>query len=184
MHDMATTLQPGERIPMSWDDYEALGPEIRGEYVDGELVMAPAPSGRHQDIARRLANVIELELPQGVRVREGWAWKPGHDEFVPDVMVFEVAERYDDRRLTALPYLVVEILSTDPAADIVRKAAKYAAAGLERYWIIDPAGPEIVVHRRVGDVLVEQARHGPGSHVTLDVGPSAVTLDPADLADP
>jgi len=38
----------------------------------------------------------------------------------------------------------VEILSTDPARDIIRRAAEYAAAGLERYWIIDPAGTEVV----------------------------------------
>jgi Uma2 family endonuclease len=87
------------------------------------------------------------------------------------------------KRLTALPYLAVEILSSDAARDIIRKAAKYAAAGLERYWIIDPEGPEIIVYKLVDGILIEQGRHGPGTTVTLDIGPAEVTFDPAALMD-
>ena len=87
----------------------------------------------------------------------------------------------DIKRLTSIPYLAVVVLSSDLTADTIRKFAKYAAAGLERYWIIDPEGPVVIVYHLEGSVYVEQARHGPGTTVDLDVGPARVTFDPADL---
>lgn len=180
MYDMATTTrQPGDRIPMSWDEYEALGPDVRGEYIDGELVMSPFPSGRHQDTSLNLAILFKSCLPPGTRVREGWGWKPGADEFGPDLMVFDDTD--EDVRYTGTPRLVVEILSSDPVRDIIRKATKYAAAGVERYWIVDPEGPDITVYQLVDGVFAERGVHGPGTQVTLDVGPVEVTFDPGDL---
>ena len=40
-----------------------------------------------------------------------------------------------------------------------------------------------IAHRLIEGVLVEQGRHGPGTEITLDVGPTDVTFDPARLLD-
>jgi Uma2 family endonuclease len=176
-------MQPGDRIPMSWDEYATLDPSVRGDYIDGALVVAAAPGGRHQDISRRLANLIEAVLPPTAHVHERWAWKPEADEFVPDLMLFDRSDAHDDRRLTAVPHLVVEVLSTDRAADMIRRAHKYAAVGLQRYWIIDPEGPEIIVHQGADGRFTETGRYGPGTSITLDAGPVEIAFDPAQLLD-
>ena len=81
-----------------------------------------------------------------------------------------------------LPHLAVEVLSTDRASDTLRKFARYAVAGLRRYWIVDPDGPEVVVYD-LGETgtYVESGRYRAGEAHTFDLGVAKVTFDPADL---
>ena len=92
---------------MSWSEYQALGDNVRGEYIDGELVVSPSPTARHQNASSNLSVLLKAASPDGVNIHQAWAWKPGQDEFIPDLIVHDVTD--ENVRYTGTPYLCVDI---------------------------------------------------------------------------
>ncbi|WP_432491921.1 Uma2 family endonuclease [Kineococcus gypseus] len=164
---------------MTWDEYEALPEDPRREYIDGVAVVTPSPDLHHQDISFDLVSRLRDVLPPTHRVTFAWAWKPRKDEFVPDVMVWARGDETGTKRFTGTPTLVVEILSTNRSDDLLLKMAKYAAADLPRYWIVDPRERTLSVHvlDDSGVFRADRVLRDGEPAVPLDVGPTSIVMD-------
>jgi Uma2 family endonuclease len=117
----------------------------RHEVIDGELVVTPSPTSRHQAIVTDLSSRLHvfararglgrvLSGPVDVLFAEG-------DYLAPDlVFVAEArAKVLTDRGVEGPPDLVVEVLSpSTEGRDRGVKLDRYRHFGVGEYWIVDP----------------------------------------------
>ena len=167
-------------LPMTYEEYQALGETRHDEYYDGLVFMNP-PTGHHVRVARRLTRILEDACPPGHEVAPEWGWQTAPQVvFRPDIMVCTPWPRHA-RLLEYPPLLVVQVLSPSTRVeDWGRKRRLYALGGAAWYWIVDPDAEEVTVMANVdGDFSVVH-RLSKGSAQHLDE-PFPVTVDLAAL---
>jgi Uma2 family endonuclease len=135
------------RQPKTYEDYLATPDDgQRYELIDGEIVVSPSASKRHQIISMRLSSWLffhtdtnalgqVLAAPMDVRLDRDLVVQP-------DILFIRAGSPADDPaelRVAGPPNLAVEILSPSTAVrDLNRKREIYEQYGVEEYWIIDP----------------------------------------------
>ena len=136
---------------LTYDDvvrmYEAgiLADEARVEVLEGLLIDLTPPGPTHDGTVEWLTErFVDSRRPEH-RVRVQSMLRLASGDFVlPDLMVVDEAFGRD-RHPTTAP-LVIEVAQTSQAHDR-KKAAHYAAAVVEEYWIVDIVARVVTVHR-------------------------------------
>lgn len=132
------------KTKLTYDDYAALPDDgKRYELLAGELYMVPSPTFGHQRAGKRLQRQLEsfveekglgevFNAPLDVVLGH-------HDVAQPDILVVLNPLQLSQRGVERAPALVVEVLSpSNRNYDRIKKAGRYLATGVERYWILDP----------------------------------------------
>jgi Uma2 family endonuclease len=132
------------------DIWDAPEDNLIYEVIDGELFVTPAPGSPHQYCLGELHFIIRgwvgprnlgfvFLAPIGVEL--------GDDDGVEPDLIFISRERASiirERGVFGAPDLVVEVLSpSTEARDRGIKARRYAAAGVQHYWLLNPQAKAI-----------------------------------------
>jgi Uma2 family endonuclease len=134
------------------DEREGLTP--RYELVDGELLVTPAPSVRHQrlvlGLTRALTAYLMREKVGEIRLGPGELMLVAGERYEPDLFVVPAT----DGRLPASdapsvrPLLICEVLSPGSSRhDRITKRRAFQANAVPEYWIIDGDAEAIEVYR-------------------------------------
>ena len=149
MPEQTMAMPSSTEAPRRWtiDEVRALNAastSTRYECVDGELLVTPAPSWDHQEVAGRLYVALTQYLKEQ---RVGHAFmSPGDVEpepgalVQPDVFVVPLrnGERPRGRERVEQLVLALEVVSPSTArADRVTKRRLYQRAGTPEYWVVD-----------------------------------------------
>jgi Uma2 family endonuclease len=162
---MATTAEPLRAI------LDTLSDRVRGEILEGRLIVTPRPTNQHQLIVARLLS--QLAVNRSFVVLTEPELRLGDDVLVPDLAGWRIGA-LPTGYATEPPPFVVEVLSPSTRRhDREQKVALYAAHGVAHVWIVDPADRSIEVFSggRLVCCVLEDAAPPPfdGDDIRLNV---------------
>ena len=157
----------------------AFAPSYPGAKVElpaGSLVIS-----EHQFLADALYRLLADACPDGLRaVTAPLDVALEHTLAQPDVLVARLAD-FAPKRLEAPPLLAVEVLSPSTRLlDLGSKKLLFEGAGVPSYWVLDPAGPRLLVFELVDGAYVQVA-DVTGEESWTAASPYPLTVTPARL---
>lgn len=140
-HDRRWTMDEVEQL---MDERPAGGLAPRYELVDGELLVTPAPSGRHQRIVAHLFLLLQPYVARHrlgeVRLGPGEVRLVDNGRFEPDLFVIPAVNGRVPRATDPVTRLLlaVEVLSPSSARhDRITKRRFCQRNGVPDYWVVD-----------------------------------------------
>lgn len=127
-----------------------LGPELRTELIDGEIIEMPPIGHPHAGTVKLLSNRLkELVGTDAIVAVQDPVWLDGHSEPIPDIALLR--PRADWYR-TGHPgpndvLLLIEVADTSLTYDREAKLPRYARAGIPEVWLVDLVGRRLDIHR-------------------------------------
>ncbi len=177
------------KIVLTSEDYLSL-PNDRNRYeiLEGELIMTPSPTTRHQVVSRNLEFLLFAHVKtHGL----GTVFDAPMDVILdrttvvqPDILFISEARRgiITERAIEGAPDLLVEILSPSTAKyDRLSKMQLFARYGVTWYWIVDPDACAIEEYERDGEAYRFRAIHTSTFEPALFPG---LTMEPAGIWEP
>jgi Uma2 family endonuclease len=116
------------------------------ELIDGEVLLAPSPSYRHQRMLRRVVRALEdWAAAQESSVSIGIApldvrFAPGRILQPDAFLVFGELPSDQEGPIDRIPDLCIEVLSANRSYDRMTKRLVYAEAGVRELWTIEADG--------------------------------------------
>ena len=141
------------RVRFTKDDYYQLPEDWRGELIEGDLVVVPAPDSSHQDLVGELFARVYRHVGRGRALVSPVDIEIDDENVIqPDVLVLPAGTKRTKRpwRIPG-PDWVAEIYSpSTKERDRGVKLRLYARKGVREAWLIDPDLETIEVHDLVG----------------------------------
>jgi Uma2 family endonuclease len=146
------------RRRLTYEEYKQLPDDERYELLEGELVLTPAPTHRHQRILSRLflrlgLFVEERRLGEVLTAPIGVVFS-ADTTLQPDLLYTSRDQGSTDdlnQDFQGAPDLIIEIISpSNPEHDRITKRQAYSRYGVQEYWIVDPYEESVEVLTQQG----------------------------------
>lgn len=177
-----------QRRKMTLEEFRALpeGPPYY-EFDDGELIPMTSPLMEHQDVLLALGEFLRRYVKTeglGRVCAEVDVYLPDGRVYIPDLSYLST-DRLGligsiDRKIHGAPDLVVEITSSIPQRDRVRKFEVYYRNGVPWYWIVDSQTLAIEEYQHTPQGYLRTASLEAGQEFRPRLFPD-LTLNLADL---
>ncbi len=141
-------------VKFTYAEYRSLPEGSRHQLVEGDLIVSPSPSRRHQEIVRRilvaLCNFVDPRSLGKVYPSPMDVILSDEDVLQPDIVYVSRARAsiLAPEGLRGGPDLCVEVLSDrTEALDRGAKRVLYARHEVTEYWIVDPEANTVEIYR-------------------------------------